>query len=46
VHPDLYKLREHDRRNDTRYMQTLLEFLLCGGNYTDTANRLRLHRTA
>jgi DNA-binding PucR family transcriptional regulator len=46
VHPDLYRLREHDRRNDTRYMQTLFEFLLCGGNYTDTANRLGLHRNS
>jgi hypothetical protein len=46
VHPDLQKLLEHDRQNDSRYMQTLLEFLLCGGNYTDTANRLGLHRNS
>ena len=46
IHPDILKLSEHDRENSTNYVQTLLEYLLCGGNYTDTANRMGLHRNS
>lgn len=46
VHPDLRRLVELDRHGDSQYVHTLFEFLLCGGNYTDTANRLGLHRNS
>ncbi len=46
VHPDLRRLEEVDRRGDSQYVHTLFEFLLCGGNYTDTASRLGLHRNS
>lgn len=46
IHPDLRRLEEVDRRGDSQYVHTLFEFLLCGGNYTDTASRLGLHRNS
>ncbi len=46
IHPDIRKLAELDRRSGSRYLQTLFEFLLCGGNYTDAANHLGLHRNS
>ena len=46
IHPDLRRLEEVDRHGDSQYVQTLFEFLLCGGNYTDTAAHLGLHRNS
>jgi hypothetical protein len=46
IHPDLRRLEAVDRRGDSQYVHTLFEFLLCGGNYTDTAARLGLHRNS
>ena len=46
VHPDLRHLEEVDRHGDSQYVHTLFEYLLCGGNYTDTAARLGLHRNS
>lgn len=46
IHPDLRRLEEFDRRGDSQYVHTLLQYLLCGGNYTDTASRLGLHRNS
>lgn len=46
IHPDLRRLEELDRKGDSQYMHTLLQYLLCGGNYTDTASRLGLHRNS
>ena len=46
IHPDLRRLEEVDRHSDSQYVHTLFEYLLCGGNYTDTAARLGLHRNS
>ena len=46
IHPDLRHLEEVDRQGDSQYVHTLFEYLLCGGNYTDTAARLGLHRNS
>ncbi len=44
THPALQKLKKWDFENGTQYLETLYEFLLCGGNFTNTALRLDLHR--
>ena len=46
IHPDLRRLEEVDRHGDSQYVHTLFAYLLCGGNYTDTAARLGLHRNS
>lgn len=46
VHPDLRRLEDVDRLSESHYVRTLFEFLLCGGNYTDTAAHLGLHRNS
>lgn len=46
VHPDLARLRRADEEEKTQYSRTLFEYLLCGGNYTDTAGRMGLHRNS
>ncbi len=46
IHPDLRRLEDVDRQGDSQYVHTLFEYLLCGGNYTDTAARLGLHRNS
>lgn len=46
IHPDIRRLAEMDHSAHSKYLQTLFEFLLCGGNYTDAAHRLGLHRNS
>jgi hypothetical protein len=46
VHPDLRRLMLADAKNNSRHVETLYEYLTCGGNYTDAANRLGLHRNS
>jgi len=46
IHPDLMRLRTVDERENTQYGNTLFYFLLCGGNYTDTAALMGLHRNS
>ena len=46
LHPDLRRLRAADEAEKTSYFETLFEYLLNGGNYTDTAARMRLHRNS
>ena len=46
AHPDLARLRRADEEEKTQYSRTLFEYLLCGGNYTDTAGRMGLHRNS
>lgn len=46
VHPDLVRLREADEKEKSQYSRTLFNFLLCGGNYTDTAAIMGLHRNS
>lgn len=46
VHPDVRRLQQIDRQSESQYVKTLLEYLICGGNYTDTAQRLGLHRNS
>ena len=46
VHPDVRRLQQINRQGDSKYVRTLLEYLICGGNYTDTAQRLGLHRNS
>lgn len=46
VHPDLVRLREADEKEKIQYSRTLFNFLLCGGNYTDTASIMGLHRNS
>ena len=46
LHPDLLRLRKADEADKTQYFDTLFEYLLCGGNYTDTAARMGLHRNS
>ncbi|MGI6072089.1 MAG: PucR family transcriptional regulator [Lachnospiraceae bacterium] len=44
VHPDLLRLENADSKENTRYCETLFYYLLCGGNFTDTAIAMNLHR--
>lgn len=46
IHPDIRRLREADRAGNSNYVGTLFQYLLCGGNTTDTANSLGLHRNS
>jgi len=46
IHPDLIRLDHLDPQRTSHYLETLYAFLLCGGNYTDTANYLGLHRNS
>ena len=46
IHPDLLRLDSLDPQRTSHYLETLYAFLLCGGNYTDTANYLGLHRNS
>ena len=46
IHPDLILLDHLDPQRTSHYLETLYAFLLCGGNYTDTANYLGLHRNS
>ena len=46
IHPDLLRLRAADEKENTQYANTLFYFLLCGGNYTDTAALMGLHRNS
>ncbi len=46
IHPDIRRLQQIDASENTNYFQTLFAFLLYGGNYTDTANYLGLHRNS
>ena len=44
IHPKLLKLQAHDRQYDTKYMETLYVYLLCGRNSTDASLHLNSHR--
>lgn len=44
VHPDLLRLENADIRDNAEYCITLFYYLLCGGNYTDAAKIMNLHR--
>jgi len=44
VHPDLLRLENLDIRDNAEYCETLFYYLLCGGNYTDAAKIMNLHR--
>lgn len=46
LHPDLVKIMEFDKKQSANYLNTLFEYLFCGCNYTDAANRLGLHRNS
>jgi hypothetical protein len=46
IHPDINRLRETDRARNSHYAETLFQYLLCGGNLTDTANNMGLHRNS
>jgi DNA-binding PucR family transcriptional regulator len=46
IHPDISRLHEMDRAGNSHYAETLFQYLLCGGNLTDTANNLGLHRNS
>ena len=46
LHPDLLRLDRLDPQRTSHYLETLYAYLLCGGNYTDTANYLGLHRNS
>lgn len=46
IHPDIRRLREADEKGNSHYVNTLFQYLLCGGNMTDTANILGLHRNS
>ena len=46
IHPDLIRLDHLDPQRTFHYLKTLYAYLLCGGNYTDTANYLGLHRNS
>ncbi len=43
-HPDLEKLYQHDKENNTEYYKTLEEYLLNERNQVETANILCVHR--
>ncbi len=44
LHPDVLHLLSIDQSDGTNYAHTLLCYLLSGGNYTDTAQKLKIHR--
>jgi len=44
IHPDLLRLENADIRDNTEYCETLFYYLLCGGNFTDAARIMVLHR--
>lgn len=44
VHPDLLRLERSDSLDHTDYCETLFYYLLCGGNFTDAAKIMDLHR--
>ena len=46
IHPDLLRLDSLDPQRTSHYLETLYAYLICGGNYTDTANYLGLHRNS
>ena len=46
IHPGVVRLIEQDAGGRTKLAATLFEYLLCGGNYTDTAQRLGIHRNS
>lgn len=46
IHPDVLRLKKADEQENAQYSLTLFQFLLCGGNYTDTATRMGLHRNS
>jgi hypothetical protein len=46
IHPDIRRLRDMDTNTNSHHASTLFEYMLCGGNITDTANRLGLHRNS
>ena len=46
IHPDIKRLLLADKEYNSQNLTTLFEYLVCGGNYTDTANRLGLHRNS
>ncbi len=44
IHPDVLRLEKIDITENTEYCKTLLYYLLCGGNFTDAAAEMSLHR--
>ncbi|MCD8151825.1 MAG: helix-turn-helix domain-containing protein [Clostridiales bacterium] len=46
IHPDILRLRKKDKVHNMQYVKTLYAYLLHGGNYTDTANYLGVHRNS
>lgn len=44
VHPDIRALARCDKEQNTNYLDTLREFILCGESYSEAAARLFLHR--
>ena len=46
IHPDVLRLEQIDKNEGTQYADTLYRFLLCGGNFTDTAALMGLHRNS
>lgn len=43
-HPDVIKLNEYDRINDTDYVTDLYTYLICGKSISKSAEKLHLHR--
>ncbi|MGN0292409.1 MAG: PucR family transcriptional regulator [Lachnospiraceae bacterium] len=43
-HPDIIALYEFDRKNDTEYLKTLYQYLLCDRNAVKAAKNLYIHR--
>jgi len=46
IHPGVVRLMEQDAGGKGKLCATLFEYLLCGGNFTDTAQRLGIHRNS
>lgn len=46
IHPGVVKLIERDGNSSSKLSSTLFEYLLCGGNFTDTALHLGIHRNS
>lgn len=44
VHPDLYKLIEYDKKNQTLLASTLYSYIIFAGNSKATADALNIHR--
>ena len=44
LHPDVSRLIALDQADSTEYARTLMWYLLSGMNYTDTAQKLEIHR--